>query len=83
MEALIEVPSASADQALSDLNQAFGNCIPEHASPMSTKGMRNTCIMANEDGVDETDEPSSRLYMIGTGVRTDGSRIIGMVIKSR
>jgi hypothetical protein len=33
--------------------------------------------------VDESDEPSSRLYMIGTGVRTDGTRVIGMVIKSR
>jgi hypothetical protein len=83
MEALIEVPSTSADQALSDLNQAFGECIPEHPSPMSTKGMRQTCIMANEDGVDESVEPSSRLYMIGTGVRDDGTRVIGMVIKSR
>jgi hypothetical protein len=83
MEVLIEVPAASADQALSDLNQAFGNCIPEHASPMSTKGMRNTCIMANEDGIDDSYEPSSRLYMIGTGLRDDGTRVVGMVIKSR
>jgi hypothetical protein len=82
MEAVIEVPSASADQALADLNQAFGDCIPEHASPMSTKGMRHTCVMANEDAVDESSEPSSRLYMIGTAVRKDGTRVIGMVIKS-
>ena len=39
--------------------------------------------MANEDGLDEYNEPSSRIYMIGTGVRTDGTRVIGMVIRSR
>jgi hypothetical protein len=82
LEALIDVPAASADQALASLNQAFGECIPDHPSPLSTKGMRHTCVMANEDAIDETDEPSSRLYLIGTAVRKDGTRIVGMVIKS-
>ena len=83
MEAVIEVPSASADQALFDLNDAFGKCISDRPSPLSTSGMRHTCVIANEDGLDDNNELSSRLYMIGTGVRTDGSRIIGMVIRSR
>ena len=39
--------------------------------------------MANDDVFSESEEPSSRLYLIGTGVRKDGTRIIGMVIKSR
>lgn len=50
---------------------------------MSTEGMRHNCVMANADAVDESDEPSTRLYMIGTGVRNDGTRVIGMVIRSR
>jgi hypothetical protein len=83
MEAVIEVPSASADQALTDLNDAYGNCISDRPSPLSTTGMRQTCVIANEDGLDENNELSSRIYMIGTGVRTDGTRIIGMVIRSR
>ena len=33
--------------------------------------------------LDENNELSSRLYMVGTGVRDDGTRVIGMVIKSR
>ena len=45
--------------------------------------MRQTCVIANEDGLDENNELSSRIYMIGTGVRADGTRIIGMVIRSR
>jgi hypothetical protein len=83
MEAIIEVPAASANQALASLNHAFGDCIKELPSPMSTKGIRDNCVMANADAVGESDEPSSRLYMIGTGVRKDGTRVIGMVIKSR
>jgi hypothetical protein len=83
MEAVVEVPSASADQALTDLNEAFGECNADRPSPVSTKGMHRTCVMANEEGLDENDELSSRLFMIGTGVRKDGTRVIGMVIKSR
>jgi hypothetical protein len=83
MEAVIEVPSTSAAQALGSLNQAFGACIDELPSPMSTEGIRDNCVMANADAIDEDAEPSSRLYMIATGVRPDGTRVIGMVIRSR
>jgi hypothetical protein len=83
LEAVIEVPSASAVQALASLNHAFGDCIDELPSPMGTKDMRENCVLANADAVEVTDEPSSRLYMIGTGVREDGTRVIGMVIRSR
>ena len=83
MEAIIEVPLDSADSALTSLNQTFGNCISELPSPVSAEGIRKTCVMSNDAVISESDEPSSRVYLIGTGVRTDGSRIIGMVIKSR
>jgi len=83
MEAIVEVPPVSADQALASLNQAYGNCIKELPSPVSTKGMHQNCVMANADALEESDEPSSRMYMIGTGVRNDGTRVIGMVLKSR
>jgi hypothetical protein len=83
MEAIIEVPLDSADQALTSLHQTFGKCIEEIPSPLSTKGMRDTCVLANDDIYTESDEPSSRFYLIGTGVRTDGTRVVAMVIKSR
>ena len=83
MQAIIEVPSVSADQALASLNQAYGGCIEDLPSPVSTKGMHQNCVMANADALEESDEPSSRMYMIGTGVRKDGTRVIGMVLKSR
>jgi hypothetical protein len=83
LEAVLEVPSTAAAEALVDLKQAFGKCSSELPSPLTTDGMRDTCVMANDDIFNESEEPSSRLYLIGTGVRTDGTRVIGMVIKSR
>ena len=83
MEAVLQVPGASAAQALTDLNQAFGQCSSELPSPLSADDMSDTCVMANDDVFNESHEPSSRLYLIGTGVRTDGTRVIAMVIKSR
>ena len=35
MQAIIEVPLASAAQALSSLNEAFGDCISELPSPLT------------------------------------------------
>ena len=66
MEAIIEVPLDSADQALTSLNQTFGNCISELPSPLNTEGNPHTCVMANDDVFSESEEPSSRLYLIGT-----------------
>ena len=84
MEAVIDVPGASAAQALISLREAFGNCISDLPAPVSTEDMQDTCVMANDDIYsDSDDEPSSRLYLIGTGVREDGTRVIAMVIKSR
>ena len=83
LEAIIEVPLDSANQALISLNQTFGACISELPSPLNAKEIGKTCVMANDDVLSESEEPSSRVYLIGTGVRKDGTRLIGMVIKSR
>jgi hypothetical protein len=68
---------------MTSLRETFGTCLDEIPSPVSTKGMHDTCVMANDDIYSESEEPSGRLYLIGTAVRTDGTRIIAMVIKSR
>jgi hypothetical protein len=83
LEARLEVPAASAAAALQSLSTAFGRCIPNQPSPLSTKGLTNVCVMANLDAFTEGGEPASRLYVVGTGVRKDGSRPIALTIKSR
>jgi hypothetical protein len=83
LEAMLEVPVASAAAALKSLNTAFGPCIPNLPSALSTRGLTQVCVMANQDAFTEAGEPASRLYIVGTGVRKDGSRPIALTIKSR
>ena len=83
LEALLEVPAASAAAALKSLDTAFGPCVPSQPSPLNTAGLTKVCVMANLDAFTEAGEPASRLYVVGTGVRKDGTRPIALSIKSR
>ena len=83
LEALLEVPAASAAAALKSLNTAFGRCLPDHPSPLSTTGLTQVCVMANLAAPTEAGEPASRQYVVGTGLRRDGNRPIALTISSR
>ena len=72
LDALLEVPAASAPAALKSLNEAFGPCVRSQPSPLNTEGVTSLCTMATVDAITETGEPASRLYVVGTGVRKDG-----------
>jgi hypothetical protein len=41
------------------------------------------CVLANDDTHGTTVEPSSRLYLVGTGLRKDGSMPIVLTMRSR
>ena len=83
LDALLEVPAASAAAALKSLNEAFGPCLSSYPSPLNTEGVKQLCTMATVDAFNESGEPASRLYVVGTGVREDGSRPVSMTIRSR
>ena len=83
LDAALQVPAASAAAALKALNTAFGRCVPNQPSPLSTNGLTKICVMANSDAFTESGEPASRLYVVGTGVAKDGGRSIALSIKSR
>jgi hypothetical protein len=84
LDAAVDVPARSAKAALAALKEAYGDCVPGHPSPLNPKGLRQVCVVSNDDAiVDRTSEPSSRLYVVGTGVRKDGSRPIILTVKSR
>ena len=82
LEAFLEVPPGSADAALKSLNAAFGPCINQ-PSPLNTEGLQQICTMATLDAFNSSEEPPSRLYVVGTGVREDGTRPISITIRSR
>jgi hypothetical protein len=83
LNASLLVPRASAPAALAGLHESFGGCQPEHLAPMSTRGLTAVCVMANDDAVTNDAETSSRLFTVGTGLRSDGSRTIVLSVKSR
>ena len=40
-------------------------------------------MLANDDAVARSGEPPSRLYVIGTGVAKNGTRVVSISIRSR
>ena len=57
---------------------------PATRCPMATTQLTAVCVLANDDAVTREGEPPSRLYVIGTGVRTDdGTRVVDLTVRSR
>jgi hypothetical protein len=83
LDATVEVPPRSASAALDGLKEAYGDCQMDHPSPLDTEGLGSVCVLANDDLRTRTAELSSRLYIVGTGLRKDGSRPIVLTMRSR
>ena len=83
LDAQVEVPPALAKQALAGLKDAYGACHPNHPSTLNATGLREVCVLANDDTLTKGGDLSSRLYAIGTGLRADGTRLIALTMKSR
>ena len=82
LSASLLVPAADADAALKSLQASFGKC-GSAPSPIDTTGLKSVCVMANDDAVTQSDQASSRLWVVGTGRTADGNLVVGMTIKSR
>ena len=54
-----------------------------HPAPINTARLTKVCVMANDDQIVGSGEPDSRFYTVATGLGRDGSRTIGLAIKSR
>ena len=84
LQARLEVPKASAAPAMAALADEFGPCVAGHPVPMETTQLTAVCVLANDDAVTREGEPPSRLFVIGTGIRSDdGTRVVDMTIRSR
>jgi len=84
LDTTLLVPRTSAPAALAGLHASFGPCQPGHPAPMPTAGLSAVCILANDEAtVTRVSDLGSRRYVVGTGLRPDGSLFISMAIKSR
>jgi hypothetical protein len=83
LTAQLRVPRESEAAALEQLREAFGSCGRRVSTPLQTAGLSKVCTMASDDGADESGQLASRLYAVGTGLGKDGSRLIGLSVRSR
>ena len=83
LEAQLEVPATAAAKSLKQLNAAYGPCRRDARSPIATAGLRQVCVISSGDGADESGELPSRMVNVGTGVRKDGVRVVGLAVSSR
>jgi hypothetical protein len=83
LEAVLEVPPASAADGLAALKDSFGRCVKNHPSPMNEPALKSLCILANDQDTTTTGTPDSRLYVVGTALRADGTRVVNLSVRSR
>ena len=83
LQALLVVPKSHAAATGPVLLDAFGPCRPGRPLPAEVTGLRGACVLANDDAVARSAEPASRLWLVGTGIAKDGSRVISISLKSR
>ena len=83
LEAVLEIPPASAPAALAALEDTFGSCVKNHPSPLSEAGLKSLCIIANDQDTTQSGVPDSRLYVVGTALRADQTRVVNLSVRSR
>lgn len=83
LEAVLELPPASAAAGLKDLQESYGTCVKNHPSPLTEPGLRSACILANDQATTESGTPDSRLYVVATALRADKTRVVNLSVRSR
>lgn len=79
----LRMSAKSQAAGLKALRGEFGECQPDHPAPISSAGLTQFCVLANDVGVTRTGEPPSSVYVIGTGVVKNGTRTVSITIRSR
>lgn len=79
----LEIPRNQAKKSLAAMNKAYGKCLPGHATTLPSDGLKQICVMSNADGAVTKGVPEDRIYTVGTGVRSDGVRVVQIDLRSR
>lgn len=82
LEATLLAPKGSQAALYRGLAASFGYCQAGHPSALNPRGLTQVCVMANDDTVAQG-RPTSRVWVVGSGVRKDGSRLAVLQIRSR
>ncbi len=83
LQAELELPPSSAAAGLTALQDSFGTCVKNHPSPLTEPGLTSLCILANDQDATEGGTPDSRIYVVGTALRADKTRVVNLSVRSR
>ena len=83
LEAVLEIPPASATAGLDALQESYGKCVRNHPNPLTEPRLKSLCILANDQDTTETGVPDSRVYVVATAVRADKTRVVNLSVRSR
>jgi hypothetical protein len=83
LQAALEVPPAGAAEALAALKDSYGRCVRNHPSPLDEPDLTSLCILANDQETTQEGTPDSRVYVVGTALRADKTRVINLSVRSR
>ncbi len=83
LQAALEVPPDSAADALSALEDSYGSCVKNHPSPLDEPDLTSLCILANDQDTTEGGTPDSRVFVVGTALRADKTRVVNLSVRSR
>jgi hypothetical protein len=83
LEAVLEIPPASAPGGLKALQDSFGKCVRNHPNPLTEPKLNSICILANDQDTTETGIPDSRVYVVATALRADKTRVVNLSVRSR
>jgi hypothetical protein len=83
LEAVLEIPPASASDGLKALEDSYGKCVKNHPSPLTEPGLKSLCILANDQDTTETGVPDSRVFVVATALRADKTRVVNLSVRSR
>jgi hypothetical protein len=54
-----------------------------HPSPLDEPDLTSLCILANDQETTQEGTPDSRVYVVGTALRADKTRVINLSVRSR
>lgn len=85
LDAVVVVPKSEAKSTYKKLRKTFGSCGRKRPSNIDASKLKHRCIMAHPESEPRADHGpgSDRTYVISTGLRHDGDRVIGIKEKSR
>lgn len=85
LDAVVVVPKDEAKKTHQGLVKTFGSCGRDRPSNIDENKLKHRCVMANQasDPKRHHGPVANRNYVISTGLRADGSRMIGIQEESR